>query len=142
MIAGVKSYKTRHQLLLPEDLSKKLEALADKAGCSRSTILTDALVAWLNRRGANELDDRFGIRLDGLSRGQKRQDLKLTMLCEALGVFVQYQLTSMAHQPDFDDETGAIGLRRYRSFIDIVGRRFASADPELKLIPKDLGDEE
>src|SRR3546814_5108188 len=59
--------KVRHQLFLPKPVSDRLEALAAKPGASKSAILTDAVTAWLNRRGASELEDRFGIRLDRLT---------------------------------------------------------------------------
>jgi hypothetical protein len=59
--------KVRHQLFLPKPLSDRLEALAAKPGASKSAILVDAMTAWLNRRGASELDDRFGLRLDRMT---------------------------------------------------------------------------
>ena len=54
--------KTRHQFYLPDDLSAKLDAMAARPGSSKTAILTDALTAWFDRRAANELDQRFGIR--------------------------------------------------------------------------------
>ena len=48
--------KIRHQLFLPKPVSDRLEALAAKPGASKSAILTDAVTAWLNRRGASELE--------------------------------------------------------------------------------------
>ena len=51
-IAAVKTFKTRHQFYLPDDLSEKLEALAAEPGSSKTAILTDAFRMWLERRGA------------------------------------------------------------------------------------------
>ena len=65
------SEKIRHQLFLPKPVSDRLEALAAKPGASKSAILTDAVTAWLNRRGASELEDRFGIRLDRMTDGNR-----------------------------------------------------------------------
>jgi len=70
-MAGVKTFKTRHQFYLPDDLSEKLEALANEPGSSKTAILTDAFRVWLERRGATELDERFGLRLDRLSRADE-----------------------------------------------------------------------
>jgi hypothetical protein len=53
---------------------------------------------------------------------------KLDFVAEALGTFVQHQLTLDAHQPPFEHETGLLGLKRYRAFIDTVGRRLARPD--------------
>lgn len=127
-IAAMKTFKTRHQFYLPDDLSEKLESLAAEPGSSKTAILTDAFRAWVERRGATELDERFGVRLDRLSRADEQLARKLDFVAEALGTFVQHQLTLVAHQPPFDTETGQLGLKRYRAFVDMVGRRLAKAD--------------
>ncbi len=89
-------------------------------------MLTEGLKAVLERRAGHELDLRFGGRLDRMSRGQERLENKVDLLAEALGTFVHHQLTLVAHQPPFDDETRQPGLKRYQAFIDLVGRRLAS----------------
>ena len=124
----MKTFKTRHQFYLPDDLSEKLETLAAEPGSSKTAILTDAFRAWLDRRGATELDERFGVRLDRLSRADEQLEHKLDFIAEALGTFVQHQLTLVAHQPPFDTETGQRGLQRYRAFVETVGRRLARPD--------------
>jgi predicted transcriptional regulator len=124
----MKTFKTRHQFYLPDDLSEKLEALAAEPGSSKTAILTEAFRAWLERRGATELDERFGSRLDRLSRADEQLARKLDFVAEALGTFVQHQLTVTAHQPPFEPETGQLGLQRYRAFIETVGRRLARPD--------------
>jgi hypothetical protein len=125
---AMKTFKTRHQFYLPDDLSEKLEALAADPGSSKTAILTDAFRAWLEHRGATELDERFGVRLDRLSRADERLEHKLDFVAEALGTFVQHQLTLLAHQPAFDQETGQLGLQRYRAFVEMVGRRVVRPD--------------
>lgn len=40
-----------------------------------------------------------------------------------LGVFVQHEMTLSARQPQFDEETGQLGLARYRKYMDLVERR-------------------
>lgn len=124
----MKTFKTRHQFYLPDDLSEKLEALATGPGSSKTAILTDAFRAWLERRGATELDERFGVRLDRLSRDDEQLARKLDFVAEALGTFVQHQLTLVAHQPPFEPETAQLGLQRYRAFVEMVGRRLARPD--------------
>jgi predicted transcriptional regulator len=124
----MKTLKTRHQFYLPDELSEKLDALAAEPGSSKTAILTDAFSAWLERRGVAELDERFGVRLDRLSRADERLEHKLNFVAEALGTFVQHQLTVAAHQPPFDTETGQLGLQRYRAFVEMVGRRLARPD--------------
>jgi len=123
----MRTTKTRHQFYLPDALSAKLEELAAKPGSSKTAILSDALTAWLDRQGANEVDTRFGPRFDRLSRTQERTDQKVDKLVEMVGLFVQHQLTIAAHQPPFDLETGRLGLERYQRFIEQVGRRLGKA---------------
>jgi len=124
----MRTFKTRHQFYLPDDLSERLEDLASQPGSSKTAILTDAFRAWLERRAGNELDERFGVRLDRFSQGHERLELKLDFLAETLGTFVQHQLTLVTHQPPFEPETGQLGLQRYQAFVEAVGRRLARPD--------------
>ena len=130
--------KTRHQFYLPDGLSVKLEKLASAPGASKTAILSDALNAWIERSGAQELDGRFGSRLDRLSRAAERIEEKLDLLNEGFGLFVLHQLTLTAHQPEFDRETNQLGRDRYERFVDQAGRMlarkrsFASVDVKRK----------
>lgn len=120
--------KTRHQFYLPDELSAKLDAMAAQPGSSKTAILTDALTAWFDRRAGNELDQRFGARLDRQNRAADRMEQKLDYLTEALGFFVRHQLTLTAHQPAFDTETQRLGRLRYDAFVELVGRTVARRD--------------
>ena len=121
----MKTFKTRHQFYLPDALSEKLDALTASPGTSKTAILTDALNAWLERKAGHELDQRFGPRLDRLSRPDERLERKIDVLTEMLGVFVQHQLTLVAHQPPFDPDTQRLGLARFQRFMELVERRLA-----------------
>lgn len=131
--AAMKTFKTRHQFYLPDDLSEALDRLCASSGSSKTAVLTEGLKAVLERRAGHELDQRFGVRLDRMSRGQERLESKVDLLAEAFGTFVHHQLTMVAHQPPFDEETKQLGLKRYQAFIDLVGRRLAS-DSQLRLM--------
>lgn len=122
ILRAMKTRKFRHQFFLPEPLSERLEALAAKPGASKTAILTEAFTAWLERRAAHELDDRFGARLERHSRAADRMERKLGLLAETLGLFVRHQLTLTAHQPAFDAETQQMGQLRYDAFVKLVGR--------------------
>lgn len=125
--------KTRHQFYLPDALSEKLDALAAKPGASKTAILTNALTAWLERKGAQELDQRFGPRLDRQNRASERVERKLDALTELIGVFVQHQLTLVAHQPPFDEATARLGRERYLRLLDLVERRLGSGGTAQRL---------
>jgi hypothetical protein len=127
----VKRSKIRHQLFLDADLSEKLEALAAKPGASKSAILADAVAAWLNRRGAQELDDRFGLRLNRISAQLNRIERDGQVLLESLALFVRYQLTVTAPLPEPDPAARAVGRDRFQAFVDQVGRQIADGGQTL-----------
>lgn len=122
----MKRTRIRHQLFLDPDLSARLEALAAKPGVSKSTILADALAAWLNRRGSQELDERFGLRLHRISDQLDRIERDGQVLLESLALFVRYQLTVTAPLPEPDKAARAVGQERFQKFIDQVGRQITA----------------
>jgi len=126
----VKTFKTRHQFYLPDDLSERLDVLAAKPGSSKTTILTDALRAWLDRKAGDELDQRFGPRLDRQTRVGHRIETRLDHVAEVLDLFVAHQLTLVAHQPPFDDVARRLGKARFDKFMEQVARRLAARRDE------------
>lgn len=119
----VKTFKTRHQFYLPDGLSARLDALAAQPGSSKTTILTDALRAWLDRKAGDELDQRFGPRLDRQTRTGNRIEGRVDYIAEVLELFVAHQLTLTAHQPAFDQTTTLLGRERFDRFMVQVARR-------------------
>ena len=118
--------KPRHHLYLDDELTEQLEALAAKPGSSKSAIVSDALRAFVARRGAAELDDRLKVRLDRISRQLNRIERDQQILLESLALFVRYYLTVTAPLPEADQEAArALGQERFQAFIDQVGRRIA-----------------
>ena len=132
--------KCRHQLYLDRDISERLETLAAEPGASKSSILADALRAWLNRRGMHELDDRFGLRLERVSRGIRGLERDQEVQMESLALFIRYFLTVNAPLPESDQAARAVGRDRFKAFIDQVGRNLASGTRTLSRAKS--GDEE
>ena len=124
----IRASKTRHQFYLPDALSAKLDALARQPDASKTSILSDARTAWIERSGAQELDERFGPRLDRMTRASERNEEKLNVPSEAFGLFVLHQLALTAHQPAFNRETSQLGRERYDRFASQVGARARHAD--------------
>lgn len=118
--------RIRHQLFLPKDLSERLEVLGGKPGASKSAILVDALTAWLNRRAASELEDKFGSRLDRMTNALGRIERDGHILLETLALFVLIELTVNAPLPKGDDAARAVGRARFEEFVSRVGERLAS----------------
>ena len=130
----MKTFKTRHQFYLPDDLSAKLDALSAMPGNSKTSILTDALRAWFDRKAGNELDERFGPRMDRQLRALQRIETTQNIAAEVMDFFIQHQMTILAHQPAFDVETAQLGLKRYRAFMDQVARRLAANQGKARLM--------
>lgn len=117
--------KVRHQLFLDRVLSDRLEALAAKPGATKSAILVDALTAWLNRRGASELEDRFSLRLDRMTMAIGRVDRNAEILLETLALFVRYELAIHPPLAETDEAGRASGRARFEAFVEQVGRQVA-----------------
>jgi hypothetical protein len=118
--------RIRHQLFLTKELSERLEVLGSKPGASKSAILVDALTAWLNRRAASELEDKFGARLDRMTNAVGRIERDGHILLETLALFVLIELTVNAPLPKGDDAARAVGRGRFEEFVARVGERLAS----------------
>jgi len=118
--------KVRHQLFLPKPVSDRLESLAAKPGASKSAILADAVTAWLNRRGASELEDRFSHRLDRMTRALGRIERDGHIQLETLALFVRYELAIHAPLAENDSAGRALAAKRFEAFVTQVGRQIAA----------------
>ncbi len=118
--------KIRHQLFLPKSVSDRLEALAAKPGASKSAILVDAVTAWLNRRGASELEDRFAIRLDRLTQAIGRVDRDTYVILETLALFIRFELAIQTPLAENDQAGRALGAKRFEAFVTQVGRQVST----------------
>lgn len=123
--------RIRHQFMLGERLSARLDALAARPGASKSAILADAVEAWLDRRGSNELDDRFGHRLDRLTGALARIERNTHVLIETLALFVRYELAIHAPLAENDQAGRALARERFAAFVAQVGRQLASGQRTL-----------
>ena len=125
----------RHQLFLPRPLSDRLEALAAKPGATKSSILALAVTAYLDRRGANELDERFAQRLDRISHQLARIERDGHVGLESLALFVRYMLTVNAPLAEEDETSRAIGRDRFAAFVTRVGQQLATG--RLTFVPEE-----
>ena len=132
--------RVRYQLFLPKDVSERFEALAAEPGASKSSILAAALTAFLNKRGASELEERFAIRLDRISNQLARIERDGHVGLESLGLFIRYMLTVNAPLAEEDEVARAIGRDRFAAFVERVGRTLASGHRTLEPeTPNDRG---
>ena len=121
-----KPRRVRYQLFLPAELAEAFEAIAAAPGASKSSILVAALSAFLERRGASELEQQFQVRLDRISSQLERIERNTHIELESVALFVRYMLTVSAPLPEDDEVARAIGRDRFQAFIARVGQRLAA----------------
>ena len=128
--------KVRHQLFLPRPLSDRLEALAARPGASKSAILADAVAAWLDKRGVSGLDDRFGLRLDRMSKALGRIERDGEVILETLALFIRFELAIQTPLAENDHAGRALGAKRFEAFVAQVGRQVSSGRRTLSATPE------
>lgn len=129
--------KIRHQLFLPKPVSDRLEALAAKPGATKSAILEDAVTGWLNKRGASELEDRFSIRLDRLTRAIGRVERDSNVILETLALFIRFELAIQTPLAENDHAGRALGAKRFEAFVTQVGRQVSTGRRTLDAAPEE-----
>lgn len=116
--------QVRHQLFISRDLSERLAALSRKPGVTKSSILAEALDAWLARKGVSELHERFGVRLDGIARALARIERNSQIEIEILALLARYLLASIPPVAEGDDVARAQGRERFEWFTMKVAEAF------------------
>jgi adenosyl cobinamide kinase/adenosyl cobinamide phosphate guanylyltransferase len=124
--------KVRYQLFLSGPTSARFETLASRPGMNKSAVLADAITSWLDRRGGDDLDDHFGLRLNRMSAQLNRIERDQLILLESLALFIRVTLLRDAHLPEPDTATRALARDRYEAFVTQVGRHLASGKGTLK----------
>jgi hypothetical protein len=118
--------KPRQNLYLEPALWEELEQLAKVPGSSKSAIVTDALKAYLARRGAKEMDDAFRIRLDKITTQLSRMERNQRVVIETLATYIRFHFSVLPPIPEQQQAASrALAQERFQSFIEQVGRRMA-----------------
>lgn len=130
-----KSEQVRYQLFLPKAVADRFEQLAAAPGASKSRLLAAAVEAWLDRRGTDELEQRFARRLDRISGQLARIERDGHVGLESLALFVRYMLTVNPPLHEGDEAARAIGRDRFAAFVSRVGQQLASG--RITLLPEE-----
>ncbi|RWD52308.1 MAG: CopG family transcriptional regulator [Mesorhizobium sp.] len=128
----MKPARIRHQFLLDSELSEKLDQLSRSPSTTKSQVVAKAVRAFIDQRGENELDRRYGKRLDRLSRDLDHVRRDAEMILESLALFIRFSITLHAHTPVPDKATQAIAQERFQKFVEQVGRQLASGKRSLR----------
>jgi hypothetical protein len=104
-----------------------MDALTREPGSSKTQIVIDALSDFLDRGARPEIDERYAFRLDRMSGQLSRLERRIVFVSEALGLFIQHELTAVAHEPPFEAATAHLGRRRYEAFLQLVWQRMSKS---------------
>ena len=117
--------KTRHQLFLPLDLSRRVEAMAKSQKRSRSDLLAEILTSYLTRRAATDGADRVFAKLDEMDRTLGKIESETVIISHSLSRLIRHQLVYAAALPPPGKDAEAAGEKRYQAFLDSVSRMMA-----------------
>jgi predicted transcriptional regulator len=121
--------KTRHQLFLPDEMSRRLTAMAKSQKRSRSDLLLEMVEAYMNRRSASQTEDRLSVKLDRLAREVSKTNNECVVISHSLYRFIRHQLIYAATLPAPSEDAKALGEKRFQVFLDSVAQMLAkSAD--------------
>lgn len=127
----MKTHKTRHQLFLTEQMSKRLDMIARSSGRARSEILVEALEAWLERRDAPTASEAVLARINRMERNLARLRHSVDLLWEGVSRLIKHQLMTAATLPPISDAARALGAKAHEAFINEIAERLASVDSDL-----------
>lgn len=121
--------KVKYQIYLHGPVAERFEAAASRPGTNKSAMLAMAITAWLDRNGANDLEDRFSVRFRNYSAQLDRFERDQRILMETLALFIRLNLQRDSFLPETDEATRARGAERFRAFVAEIGRRLAQDEP-------------
>jgi hypothetical protein len=122
--------KTRHQLFLPDAVSRRLAAMAKAQNKALSDLLLEAVDLWLNQRSAPQVDEQVAKRLDRIARAVDAGNREAFIISHTLHRFARHQLIYAAALPAPGEDAKALGEKRYQAFIDSVARTLAKGVDE------------
>lgn len=120
--------KTRHQLFLPDELSKRLAAMARSQKRARSDLLVEMVDAWMNRRAVPQVDERIAAKLDRIARAVDEGNREAFIISHSLHRFVRHQLVHASVLPIPGKDAKALGQKRYDMFLDSLARMRAGGE--------------
>jgi predicted transcriptional regulator len=119
--------KTRHQLFLPDEVSKRLTKMAKAQNRALSDLLLEAVQQWLNQRSAPAIDEKIAKRLDRVARTVDEVNRENFIISHSLNRFIRHQLIMNAALPQPDDAARALGEQRFQTFMDALAKRLAKS---------------
>lgn len=121
MIRGM----TRHQLFLPDEMCRRLTAMAESQKRSRSDLLLEMVEAYMNRRSASQTEDKVNAKLDRLAREVSKTNSECVVISHSLYRFIRHQLIYAAARPAPGEDAKALGKKRFQALLDSITQMMA-----------------
>lgn len=125
----MKTFKTRHQLFLSEELTKRLAQRAKVTGKAKSDILVEALDTWFNKREGGQNLEALEVRAAGIERRLDALSRRQGIFWEAFARMLRHQLILASTMPRPDEAGLAAAARNFQKFIDEMADRLAGKEP-------------
>lgn len=125
----MKTFKTRHQLFLSDELSRRLAQRAKVTGKAKSDILVEALDAWFNKRDGGQNFEALEVRAAGIERRLEALLRRQGIFWEAFARMLRHQLAIATVLPKPDDAGRAAAARQFEKFIDQMAETLAGKEP-------------
>jgi hypothetical protein len=112
----------RHEVFLPAVLSQRIVAMAKAQKRAKSNLLAEIIDLHMNRRWADQPDERMFAKLDRILRLTTKTNNETIMISYCLSRFIRHQLIYAAALPPPGADAVAIGEKRYQQFLDTVAK--------------------
>jgi predicted transcriptional regulator len=131
--------KTRLNVYLERDHSKRVDELAAMKRLSRSSIVAAALASFLSPEGGERREAATARRLDKLARQFERLERDQTILIETVALYVRYYLSVTTPIPEeHQDAARAQGRGRFEQFIEQLGRHLQRGGSLVKEVYEEI----
>jgi hypothetical protein len=117
--------KTRHQLFLPDEMSRRLIAMAKSQKRCRSDLLLEMVETYMTRRSASQTEGGPSAKLDRLDREVRRISNEIAAMSHMLSRFIRHQVIYNASLPPPGEDAIALGDARYENLLDATARMMA-----------------
>jgi len=117
--------KIRHEVLLPDGLSRRIMAMAKAQKRAKSDLLAEIIDAYMNRRWADQPDERLFAKLDRILRLATKTNNETVAISYCLSRFIRHELIYTAALPPPGADAIALGEKRYQQFLDTVAKLMA-----------------
>ena len=118
--------KVPTKVFLPPETIRKLDAIAQRTGRGKSEIARAAIESYLSPDSAEASDAAWIRRLDRVSRQLDRHERDLTIVTEAVAMFIRTWLKVTPAMSVAEDRAAtAKGQERYAAFVERLARRIS-----------------